>query len=104
MVTTDLVQPGRPRRVRVPVAVRALLIWIALALPSGISVVSASPFAWRAPASCLSADDVRTRIERRLGGSLEDVVHGIEIEIVRERGGFVAHIDARALTVANDIR
>ena len=61
-------------------------------------------FGWRAPTSCPRADEVRARIERRLGGPIDGVVHGIEIEITRDGTGYVAQIDARALTVANDVR
>jgi len=75
-----------------------------LALVSGSGVAAAAPFVWQAPAGCPDAADVRTRIERRLGASLDASVHGIEITVARERGAFVAHIDARALTVANDVR
>jgi len=81
---------------------RALVVL--LALVSGPGVASASPFVWHAPSGCPDAADVRTRIERRLGASLDATVHGIEISVVRERGAFVAQIDARALTVANDVR
>ena len=86
------------------------MIWSLLALVAITGVAEASPpasspaFGWRAPAGCPKADDVRARIERRLGGPIEGVVHGVEIEITREPGGFVAQIDARALTVANDVR
>ncbi len=61
-------------------------------------------FGWRAPASCPRAEAVRARIERRLGAPIDGVVHGIEIEITVDGKAFVAHIDARALTVANDVR
>lgn len=78
----------------------SVLALAALAAPA----VADRAFAWRAPASCPRADEVRARVERRLGGSLDGLVQGIEIEITRDGSGFVAQLDARALTVANDIR
>lgn len=76
-----------------------------LALAALAAPAAADPaFAWRAPASCPSASEVRARIERRLGGPIDGTVHGIEIVITRDGNGFVAQIDARALTVANDVR
>ena len=47
---------------------------------------------------------MRARVERRLGGSLAGAIEGLEITVTRERGGFVATIDARAITVAHDLR
>ncbi|MDB4962258.1 MAG: hypothetical protein JWP01_2257 [Myxococcales bacterium] len=103
MVTTVLAQRGRTPGVRMCVAARALAVLVALL--SGVQVGSAEPFGWRAPAGCPTETDIRTRIERRLGTSVDSgAIHGIEITISREAGGFVAEIDARALTVANDIR
>lgn len=115
MVTTDLgsVAVARPvprpvvqqvpfRGVRGFMAPRALVV--VLALVSGAGVASAAPLVWRAPSGCPDAADVRTRIERRVGSSIAQAVHGIEITVVRERGAYVATIDARALTVANDVR
>lgn len=78
----------------------SVLALAALAAPA----VADHGFVWRAPASCPRADEVRARVERRLGGSLDGLVHGIEIEITRDGSGFVASVDARALTVANDVR
>ncbi|MEO7096864.1 MAG: hypothetical protein ABI175_26635 [Polyangiales bacterium] len=76
-----------------------------LALAAVAAPAAAEPaFGWRAPASCPRADEVRARVERRLGGPIDGVVHGIEIEITRDGSGYVAQIDARALTVANDVR
>ncbi|CAN5733725.1 hypothetical protein BH11MYX3_BH11MYX3_19140 [soil metagenome] len=77
-----------------------LVALVAMAAPA-----DADPaFGWRAPASCPRAEAVRARIERRLGAPIDGVVHGIEIEITQDGKAFVAHIDARALTVANDVR
>ncbi len=79
---------------------RALIALVAMAAP-----VAAEPaFGWRAPASCPRAEAIEARVERRLGSPIDGVVHGIEIEITRDGTGFVAQIDARALTVANDVR
>ncbi len=76
-----------------------------LALAALAAPAAAEPaFGWRAPAGCPRADEIRARVERRLGGAIDGVVHGIEIEITRDGSGFVAQIDARALTVANDVR
>ena len=61
--------------------------------------------AWQAPATCPDAAGIHRRIEQRLGGSLDDeLVSGIDVGIARDHGRFVAHIDLRALTVANDVR
>jgi len=92
---------------------RVLVIW--LVLLGGLRPGFASPsradsaarvvaFTWTAPAGCPDAADLRNRTEERLGRPLEGAIHGIEIVVVRERGGFVATFDARAITVENDIR
>ncbi len=108
VVTTVLAQRVASRGVRLPMAARAWVV--CLALISGTGTSAASPLVWDAPAGCPDAEEVRTRIAHRLGtaiptgASLDDVVHGVEITVVRTRAGFVAEIDARALTVANDVR
>jgi hypothetical protein len=61
-------------------------------------------FVWAAPAPCPDAADVRGRIARRLGMPVDGTVHGIEVEIAREAGGFVARIDTRGVTLANGNR
>lgn len=67
------------------------------------SVASADTgFVWQAPASCPDGEDVRARIERRLGSPLE--IHGVEVAITRSGTSFVAHVDTRGVTVANQIR
>lgn len=98
----------RPLGSRVATPMRVLVFAMVVA-----SVAHAEPrvalrvddpgFVWRAPDGCPDAATVRTRTEQRLGGPL-DGLHGIEIDITHERTGFVARIDARAITVANDIR
>jgi len=61
--------------------------------------------AWQAPATCPDAAGIHQRIAQRLGGSLDDeLVSGIDVGISHDHGRFVAHIDLRALTVANDVR
>lgn len=61
-------------------------------------------FVWAAPATCPDAGEVRARIARRLGLPVDGSVHGIEVEIAREGDGFVARIDTRGVTLANQIR
>lgn len=74
-----------------------------LALVLVASAASADTgFVWEAPASCPDGEDVRARIERRLGAPLE--LHGIEVAITRAGNTFVAHVDTRSVTVANQIR
>lgn len=76
-----------------------------LSLAASTGPAFAEPaFGWRAPVGCPRVEAIEARVERRLGGSIDGVVHGIEIEITRDGSGFVAQIDARALTVANDVR
>ena len=66
-------------------------------------VASAEPgFVWEAPASCPDGDEVRARIERRLGAPL--AIQGVEVAITRSGTMFVAHVDTRGVTVANQIR
>ena len=75
---------------------------LALLLVSA-SVAHAEPgFVWDAPASCPDGEDVRARVERRLGAPLE--IHGVEVAITRDGNTFVAHVDTRGVTVANQIR
>jgi len=72
-----------------------------IALVSGTA--AADGFVWEAPPLCPDADSVRQRIERRLGDDTS--VHGIEVKITRDRSrNFVAQIDTRAITVANQVR
>jgi hypothetical protein len=59
-------------------------------------------FVWSAPASCPDGEDVRARIERRLGAPLE--IHGVEVAITRSGTAFVANVDTRGVTVANQVR
>lgn len=79
--------------------VRALC---AFALVATVGTARADGFVWDAPAACPDAADVQQRIERRLGTGVD--VHGIEVSVTRGGKGFIAHIDTRAITVANDGR
>jgi hypothetical protein len=83
---------------------RAFVVWVVLA--ASASVAGAAPgFVWAAPAPpCPDAGEMRARIERRLGMPVDGSVHGIEVEIAREDGQFVAHIDLRGVTLANQPR
>lgn len=81
---------------------RALYVWLVMGMVA--SVAAAEPFTLDAPASCPSADDLRARIERRHHVRLDGAVHGIEIVIERTGRGYVATLDARAITVADEVR
>ena len=94
---------------RVPDMMRPILcVLVALGIAgrAGAEPVRAqvAPFTWQAPAGCPSAKAVRAKTERRYGGSIEGAIQGIEITVSRERGELVATIDARAITVADEIR
>lgn len=90
---------------------RASVVWVwvwawayVLLAASGAAAQADNGFVWQAPAACPGADDVRARIERRLGLPVDGTVHGIEVAIAHEAGGFVARIDTRGVTLANQIR
>jgi len=83
--------------------VRAFAVWIVLVAASGVASAD-NGFVWAAPEPCPDAADVRARIEQRLGLPVEGSVRGIEVAIAREAGGFVARIDTRGVTLANQIR
>lgn len=89
----------RPLGSRVAIGMLRAAIVMCLAAP----VAAADPFAWVAPAGCPDVTAVQERAEQRLGATL-DGVDGVEVLVTRERGGFTARIDARAITVANDVR
>src|SRR5438874_218051 len=86
----------------------AIALGVAIAAPAAaeprVAVGPELGIAWDAPASCPDRASMRTRIERRLGRSLDDVVLGIGVDIRARGGRFVATIDLRAVTVANDVR
>lgn len=87
-------------------AALALLVWL------GATAAHAQPstdagLVWQAPVSCPNIDEVRARIERRLGSSIDRAIHGVAVDVARDGDGggrFVARIDLRAVTVANEIR
>jgi hypothetical protein len=83
------------------VVVRVVLVLVVVAQAAA---ARADDFVWQAPASCPDADEVRARIEHRLGMPVDGSVHGIEVAIAVERGQYVAHIDTRSVTVANGPR
>ncbi|HEY0194596.1 MAG TPA: hypothetical protein VGC42_25965 [Kofleriaceae bacterium] len=79
--------------------------WLWLALIAATSVARAQPgLTWQSPASCPEAAEVRARIEQRTGMAIERAIHGVAVEITQEADGYVARIDLRGLTVANDVR
>ncbi|MCX5747350.1 MAG: hypothetical protein NT062_33205 [Proteobacteria bacterium] len=81
---------------------RALIVVLALA---GTGTAAADDLAWTAPPACPTLADVRARIEHRLGAPMGGVVHDVIVDVVRAKGGaFVATIDLRGVTLANDIR
>ena len=70
-----------------------------------VAMIDSRPsLTWRAPAGCPDAASLRARVEQRLERSLDDVVVGIEVDVALAAGGYVARIDLRAMTVANDVR
>jgi hypothetical protein len=64
----------------------------------------ADVLAWRAPGGCPDASELRARIERRLDRALADVDVGIEVDVTRAAGRYVARVDLGAVTVASDVR
>jgi hypothetical protein len=93
------------------VLARAVSIWLVLVAAAHAEPRSDAALVWQAPADCPDAREVRVRIERRLGMPIERAVHGIEVAIEPEAGDlggaarrFVARIDLRGLTVANEVR
>jgi hypothetical protein len=90
------------------VLVRVVLPWLALAGTVSAEPRTESGLTWDAPVACPDVGEVRARIERRLGSPLESVVHGVAVEVTPDGDGsarrFVARIDLRAVTVANEVR
>lgn len=86
----------------------AILLLLASAVARAQSVAMIDPprptLTWRAPAGCPDAASLRTRVEQRLERSLDDVVVGIEVDVSLTAGRYVARVDLRAMTVANDVR
>ena len=87
---------------------RALRLWCALAalaVAAHAEPRSDVALVWRAPRSCPVLADIQARIERRLGMPIERAVHGVEVEITASSDGrFVARIDLRSVTMANEVR
>ncbi|HEY4240035.1 MAG TPA: hypothetical protein VGM88_09480 [Kofleriaceae bacterium] len=85
--------------------VRALLCLCGALAPA---IASAEPrtengLVWAAPDACPGAAEVRARIESRLRLPLA-AVHGIEVDIAVDGATYVARIDLRGVTLANDVR
>lgn len=84
--------------------------WLIVAVVAGGSAEPAhaepaAAMAWHAPPSCPTAAEVRARIERRLGAPIDRAMHGIEVEVAQAgEAGFVARIDLRSVTMANEVR
>ncbi|HLL20651.1 MAG TPA: hypothetical protein VK427_00890 [Kofleriaceae bacterium] len=65
-----------------------------------VTAAEAQPsFVWDAPASCPDGDDVRARIERRLGRPLD--TRGIAVEVTRAGKAFVARVE---VTLPHQVR
>lgn len=82
-----------------------VLLATSAAHAQAVAMIDARPsLTWRAPAGCPDAASLRARVEQRLERSLDDVVIGIEVDVVLSAGRYVARVDLRAMTVANDVR
>lgn len=81
--------------------VRAALA-IAVVTSAIARTATADPIVWRAPADCPAAADVRARVEQRLGGPIA-LGGEVRVDVRRERD-YVATVDFRGITVANDVR
>ena len=82
------------------VAARAVLLGLALVMATRAS--AENDFVWDAPAACPDGADVRARIEKRIGRPLD--IHGVEVAVTHAGNEYIAHIDPRGVTVANQIR
>jgi hypothetical protein len=90
---------------RLLVAVIVLLAAASTARAQTVAMVDARPsLTWRAPAGCPDAASLRARVEQRLERSLDDVIVGVEVDVALAAGRYVARVDLRAMTVANDVR
>ena len=87
---------------------RVTLIWLALVATAHAEPRTDAGLVWQAPVTCPDAGEVRARIERRLGMPIDRAVHGVEVDIAVDGNGkehgFVARIDLRGVTVANEVR
>jgi len=63
---------------------------------------------WQAPATCPDAGEVRLRIERRLGTSIDRMVRSVRVDVEAHHDGaerrFVARIDLRGVTAHDEVR
>ncbi len=75
------------------VSTRTFAGWVACVLAISAPAAAEPGFVWNAPATCPDGDDVRARIERRLGRALE--LRGIEVAISRDGDRFVARVNTR---------
>ena len=80
------------------------VLFVALMIAEASASAQPSELAWQAPASCPDAASVRARIEQRLGRSLDDYQVGISVDVAPAGGRYIAHVDLRATTLANDVR
>ena len=84
----------------------AVLITVAAtAHAQSVAMVDSPPsLTWRAPAECPDLDSVRARVEQRIERSIDGAVRGIEVDVALAAGRYIARVDLRAVTVANDVR
>lgn len=75
------------------------------AAAQSVAMIDARPtLTWRAPAGCPDAASVRARVEHRIERSLDDVVAPVEVDVALAGGRYVARVDLRAVSMANDVR
>jgi hypothetical protein len=87
------------------VAAKALWLLLALGATASAEPRSDAGLIWRAPAGCPTAAEVSSRIEQRLAGPIEPVIHGIEVEITAGGPrGFVARVDLHGVGGASSVR
>ncbi len=75
-----------------------------LAVVAPWDIAFADGLSWHAPGGCPDVGALRTRIETRLDRSLDDVEVGIDVDVTRRAGRYVARLDLGAITVVADIR
>jgi hypothetical protein len=69
-----------------------------------VATTTLPSISWNAPASCPTTAELLARVEQRLARSLEYVSFGVEVDVTRAAGTYLARIDLGAITVANDVR
>ncbi len=79
---------------------------IAVASPATVPAFAAPDdrLAWSAPEGCPTEDELRGRIEARLGTPLPDGFAPLDIAVVKMRGRFVATLDATAIAGTANVR